>query len=75
MDSSVDFRQPKDCKLEDSTAAAIALLWFTEIAKLMEDRENNKYYEAAIKLQSLATSAMLGLMTVIISGKMYHCLP
>ncbi|HHU74141.1 MAG TPA: glycosyl hydrolase family 88 [Clostridiales bacterium] len=51
----VDFRQPKDCKLEDSTAAAIAACGLLEIAKLMEDRENNKYYEAAIKLlQSLA---------------------
>lgn len=35
----VDFRQPADCTLEDSTAAAIAACGMLEIAKVMQDGE------------------------------------
>lgn len=46
----VDFRQPSDCSLEDSTAAAIAACGMLEVAKEEKDEENNVYYETAIKL-------------------------
>jgi unsaturated chondroitin disaccharide hydrolase len=44
----VDFRQPKEPKWEDSTAAAIAACGFIEIAKQVPELE--KYMNAAIKL-------------------------
>lgn len=44
----VDFCQPEDCLLQDSTAAAIAACGLLELAKLVEDGET--YKEAAIRL-------------------------
>ncbi len=46
----VDFCQPEDCKLEDSTATAIAACGLIEISKLVVDEEKDKYYNAAIML-------------------------
>lgn len=46
----VDFRQPEDCALEDSTAAAIAACGLIEIAKLLEGREKDLYMRNALKL-------------------------
>lgn len=46
----VDFRQPSDCKLEDSTAAAIAACGMLELAKILGETEGEKYHAAAIKL-------------------------
>ena len=46
----VDFRQPADCALEDSTAAAIAACGLLEIAKCVEGREQKIYHDAAISL-------------------------
>lgn len=52
----VDFRQPADCTLEDSTAAAIASCGLLEIAKQleggteMERNESRIYRDAALKL-------------------------
>lgn len=47
----VDFRQPADCTLEDSTAAAIAACGLLEIARLMgENGEADKYFNAAVDM-------------------------
>jgi unsaturated chondroitin disaccharide hydrolase len=46
----VDFRQPKEPKWEDSTAAAIAACGFIEIAKQVPELEKDIYLNAAIKL-------------------------
>lgn len=46
----VDFRQPLDCKLEDSTAAAIAACGLLEIAGRLEGAEKEMYRRAALKL-------------------------
>ena len=52
----VDFRQPADCTLEDSTASAIASCGLLEIAKALEQKgelgttESRIYQNAAIKL-------------------------
>ena len=52
----VDFRQPVDCTLEDSTAAAIAACGMIEIAKQLEKKgelgvnESHTYLNAAVKM-------------------------
>lgn len=58
----VDFRQPADCTLEDSTAAAIAACGMLEIAKLLQGIKEeklqdvadygkaDKYYDAAVRM-------------------------
>lgn len=46
----VDFRQPRDCSLEDSTAAAIAACGMLEIGKNVSDAEKHVYHDAAIHL-------------------------
>ena len=46
----VDFRQPKDCSLEDSTAAAIAACGLLEIEKCVPEHEKRLYADAAFKL-------------------------
>lgn len=46
----VDFMQPSDCKLEDSTAAAIAACGMLEIANHVEESEKKHYHDAAVKL-------------------------
>lgn len=46
----VDFRQPVDCTLEDSTAAAIAACGLLEIAKKLDGAEAQLYHSAAVKL-------------------------
>ncbi len=46
----VDFRQPKEPKWEDSTAAAIAACGFIEIARQVPEHEKDMYMNAAIKL-------------------------
>lgn len=46
----VDFRQPEECGLEDSTAAAIAACGFIEIARYVEADEQEYYHNAAIRL-------------------------
>ncbi len=46
----VDFRQPVDCSLEDSTAAAIASCGLLEIAGQLEEPERGVYLRAALRL-------------------------
>ena len=46
----VDFRQPKEPAIEDSTAAAIAACGLIEIAKYVGDLEKDMYLNAALKL-------------------------
>lgn len=46
----VDFIQPADCTLEDSTAAAIAACGMLEIEKCVETDEKPKYHDAALKM-------------------------
>ncbi len=46
----VDFRQPEDCTLEDSTAAAIAACGMLEIAKQVSQAEKHVYNNAAIQM-------------------------
>lgn len=46
----VDFRQPKEPRLEDDTAAAIAACGLIEIAKAVGPYEKDFYIEAALKL-------------------------
>jgi len=46
----VDFCQPEDCSLEDSTASAIAACGLLEIAKVLGIEKGTKYKEAAIIL-------------------------
>ena len=45
----IDYRQPKDVDLEDSTAAAITASGLIELAQQMEDG-GDKYLDAAVKL-------------------------
>jgi len=46
----VDFRQPKEPRLEDDTAAAIAACGLIEIAKVVGQHEKDVFINAAIKL-------------------------
>ncbi|WP_238948114.1 glycoside hydrolase family 88 protein [Clostridium sp. YIM B02569] len=46
----VDFRQPKEPRWEDSTAAAIAACGLIEIAKQVPEFEKDMYMSAALKL-------------------------
>jgi unsaturated chondroitin disaccharide hydrolase len=46
----VDFRQPEEPALEDSTAAAIAACGLIEIAKRLEPREKEVYLDAAVRM-------------------------
>ena len=46
----VDFQQPAEPALEDSTAAAIAAAGFVELAKHMEGAEQAMYQQAGLKL-------------------------
>jgi unsaturated chondroitin disaccharide hydrolase len=46
----IDFRQPQDCTLEDSTAAAIAACGLIELSKLKEGRQSRVYLDAALRL-------------------------
>ena len=46
----VDFRQPLDCKLEDSTAAAIVACGLLEIAKNVGEVEAKLYNDAALRI-------------------------
>jgi len=46
----IDFRQPVEPALEDSTAAAVAACGLIEIAKIVETHEKALYLDAAIKL-------------------------
>lgn len=46
----VDFRQPKEPRWEDSTAAAIAACGLIEIAKQVPELEKDMYMSAALKL-------------------------
>ena len=55
----VDFRQPADCTLEDSTASAIAACGLLEIAKALEQRDELSLTESRIyrnTAQKLLTS-------------------
>jgi Glycosyl Hydrolase Family 88. len=52
----VDFRQPKEPKWEDSTAAAIAACGLIEIAKQVSELEKDMYMNAAIKLLKILDS-------------------
>ncbi len=46
----VDFRQPDDCQLEDSTASAIAACGLIEISKILNDKGDDVYMDAALTL-------------------------
>ena len=46
----VDFRQPEDVKLEDSTAAAIASCGLIELARQKDGRQQKIYLNAALKM-------------------------
>ena len=46
----IDFRQPADCQLEDSTAAAIAACGLIELAKHTEGRDSDLYKREALRL-------------------------
>ncbi len=46
----VDFRQPADCQLEDSTAAAIAACGLLEIQKQLPPEAGAGYGDAAVKM-------------------------
>lgn len=49
----VDFRQPQDCYLEDSTASAIAACGMLEIAKQVSQTESHVYQKAALRLMKV----------------------
>lgn len=46
----VDFRQPIDCSLEDSTAAAIAACGLLELSSWLSGRDQKVYHDAAAAL-------------------------
>lgn len=46
----LDFRQPQEDIWEDSSAAAIAACGLIEIAKNVDEKEQNLYFKAALKL-------------------------
>lgn len=46
----VDFRQPEDVTLEDSTAAAIAACGLIELSKRCDGRQSKVYEDAALKM-------------------------
>ncbi len=46
----VDFRQPLDCALEDSTAAAIASCGLLELSRQLPEPESTLYHRAALRL-------------------------
>lgn len=46
----VDFRQPADCSLEDSTAAAVAACGLLEISECVGKNERYLYHDAAVRL-------------------------
>ena len=51
----VDFRQPEDVKLEDSTAAAIASCGLIELARQKDGRQQKIYLNAALKMLQALT--------------------
>lgn len=51
----VDFRQPEDVKLEDSTAAAIASCGLIELAGQKDGRQQKIYLNAALKMLQALT--------------------
>ena len=51
----VDFRQPEDVKLEDSTAAAIASCGLIELARQKDRRQQKIYLNAALKMLQALT--------------------
>jgi len=56
---SVDFRQPKEIQLEDSTAAAIASCGLIELMKYKEGMQGKNYLHAALRmLQALETYSL-----------------
>lgn len=55
----VDFRQPLDVALEDSTAAVIAACGLIELAKLREGRQSKIYLNAALKMLGALTENRL----------------
>lgn len=52
----VDFRQPLEITLEDSTAAAIASCGLIELAKQKEGRQSKIYLDAALKMLQALTN-------------------
>ncbi|MGG4220197.1 glycosyl hydrolase family 88 [Paenibacillus jamilae] len=70
----VDFRQPKEPVLEDSTAAAIAACGLIEIAKVVGLHEKDIYLRAAIKLlQALHVDWTTGCDCILKNGSAsYH---
>ncbi|KAF6655228.1 glycoside hydrolase family 88 protein [Paenibacillus polymyxa] len=70
----VDFRQPKEPALEDSTAAAIAACGLIEIAKVVGLHEKDMYLRAAIKLlQALHVDWTTGCDCILKNGSAsYH---
>ncbi len=55
----VDFRQPEEVSLEDSTAAAIASCGLIELAKHKEGRQRKIYLDAALKMLQTLTQSNL----------------
>ena len=51
----VDFRQPEDVKLDDSTAAAIASCGLIELARQKDGRQQKIYLNAALKMLQALT--------------------
>ena len=51
----VDFRQPEDVKLEDSTAAAIASCGLIELVRQKDGRQQKIYLNAALKMLQALT--------------------
>ena len=51
----VDFRQPEDVSIEDSTAAAIAACGLIELAKQKTGKQGRVYLDAAIKMLKALT--------------------
>ena len=51
----VDFRQPEDVKLEDSTAAALASCGLIELARQKDGRQQKIYLNAALKMLQALT--------------------